>query len=196
MDKESKASDSSSFLMLLREHIGYEFTASQQYIAIAVYYDTAELPELAKRFYAQAVEERNHAMMMVKYLIEKNIAVPIPGVHPVVNRFDGPRAPIALAFEQEKRLGDRVTALARAARDEGDYIGEQFMQWFLKEQVEEVALMDTLLTVAERAGDNSFDLEEFVKQELNGPIAADPTAPAAAGGTLQANFVHRDSHTS
>lgn len=174
---------SSPFLELLRDQIGNEFTASQQYIAIAVYYDDADLPQLAKRFYAQAVEERNHAMMIIRYLIDKNVDVSIPGVDGVVNEFADARAPIALALEQEKRVTDQITALARAARTSGDYYGEQFMQWFLKEQVEEVALMDTLLTVAERAGDNYFDLEEFVAREIS-VESSDPTAPPAAGGSL------------
>ena len=175
---------SSPFLELLRDQIGNEFTASQQYIAIAVYYDDADLPQLAKRFYAQAVEERNHALLIIRYLIDKNVDVSIPGVDGVVNEFADARAPIALALEQEKRVTDQITALARAARTSGDYYGEQFMQWFLKEQVEEVAAMDTLLTVVDRADHDLFDLENFVARELNRPIGQDPTAPPAAGGAL------------
>ncbi len=57
------------------------------------------------------------------------------------------------------------------------------MQWFLKEQVEEVSSMTTLLRIADRAGANLFDLEDFVAREMSAP-AADPTAPAAAGGAL------------
>ncbi|WP_078290762.1 ferritin [Mycobacterium sp. D16R24] len=175
---------SSPFLELLRDQIRNEFTASQQYIAIAVYYDDADLPQLAKRFYAQAVEERNHAMMIIRYLIDKNVAISIPGVDPVINEFADARAPIALALEQEKRVTDQVTELARSARSSGDYYGEQFMQWFLKEQVEEVALMDTLLTVVDRADHDLFDLENFVERELNRPVGQDATAPPAAGGAL------------
>ncbi|NGX05770.1 bacterioferritin [Mycobacteroides franklinii] len=172
---------SSPFLELLHDQIRNEFTASQQYIAIAVYYDDADLPQLAKRFYAQAVEERTHAMMIIRYLIDKNVAVTIPGVDPVINGFADAREPIALALEQEKRVTDQITALARAARSSGDYYGEQFMQWFLKEQVEEVATMDTLLTVVDRADHDLFDLENFVERELNRPVGQDPTAPRAAG---------------
>jgi ferritin len=73
--------------------------------------------------------------------------------------------------------------LAAAARDEGDYLGEQFMQWFLKEQVEEVALMTSLVRVADRAGANLFDLENFVAREIDAPRSVSD-APAAAGGRL------------
>jgi ferritin len=56
-----------AFVEKLNEQIGYEFGASQQYVAAAVYYDGETLPRLAAFFYAQAIEERNHAMMMVQY---------------------------------------------------------------------------------------------------------------------------------
>ncbi len=171
------------FNALLHDQIGHEFTASQQYIAIGAYFDDADLPQLAAHFYKQAVEERNHAMMIVRYLIDRNVSVEIPPVGAVTNGFTAPREPLALALAQEQTVTEQVTELARTARDEGDYIGEQFMQWFLKEQVEEVALMDTLLTVAERAGDNYFDLEEFVAREIS-VDSSDPTAPPAAGGAL------------
>ncbi|MEC9322287.1 MAG: ferritin-like domain-containing protein, partial [Actinomycetota bacterium] len=78
---------------------------------------------------------------------------------------------------------DQISRLAATARDEGDYLGEQFMQWFLKEQVEEVALMTTLLRIAERAGTDLFHLEDFVAREVSAP-ASDPAAPRAAGGAL------------
>jgi len=78
---------------------------------------------------------------------------------------------------------EQVTRLASVAREEGDYLGEQFMQWFLKEQVEEVASMTTLLTIADRAGANLFDLEDFVSREMS--TVGDTTgAPSAAGGTI------------
>jgi len=59
-----------TFASKLNGQIGYEFAASQQYIAVAVYYDSQSLPQLAAHFYRQAVEERNHAMIMVQYLLD------------------------------------------------------------------------------------------------------------------------------
>lgn len=55
----------STFTDALNAQIGEEFAASQQYVAIAVWYDTQTLPQLARHFYRQAVEERNHAMIIV-----------------------------------------------------------------------------------------------------------------------------------
>ena len=168
------------FHALLQEQIQHEFTNSQQYIAMAVYFDGAELRQLAKHFYAQAVEERNHAMMLVQYLLDRDVRVEIPGADNVRNAFETPREALALALDQERTVTEQVSRLAAAARDEGDYLGEQFMQWFLKEQVEEMALMTSLMRVADRAGANLFDLENFVAREIDGH-GSSAGAPAAAG---------------
>lgn len=171
------------FQTLLQDQIRNEFTASQQYIAIAVYFDGADLPQLAKHFYAQSVEERNHAMMLVQYLLDRDIDVEIPGVDAVCNSFEAPRDALLLARDQERTVTEQITQLARVARDEGDYLGEQFMQWFLAEQIEEVALMSSLVRVADRAGANLFHLEDYVAREL-ASATADAGAPRAAGGNL------------
>jgi bacterioferritin B len=171
------------FHALLHEQVHHEFTNSQQYIAMAVYFDGADLPQLAQHFYAQAVEERNHAMMLVQYLLDRDVRVEIPGVNGVDNSFDTPRDALALALDQERAVTEQVSRLTAVARDEGDYLGEQFMQWFLKEQVEEMALMTSLVRVADRAGANLFDLENFVAREI-GTNRGSAESPAAAGGRL------------
>lgn len=175
----------SKFHALLQDQIRHEFNAEHQYIAIAVWYDNADLPQLAKRFYAQAVEERNHAMMIVQYFLDRDISIDIAGVDAAKSRFENAREPIAMALEQEKTVTDQMVQLAGTAREEGDYLGEQFMQWFLKEQVEEVAKMTTLLTVADRAGSNLFDLEEFIAREMSDDPVYAAGAPSAAGGHIR-----------
>ncbi|HEY8718434.1 ferritin [Pengzhenrongella sp.] len=174
----------SRFLQLLREQVGHEFDAHQQYIAIAVWFDGQDLPQLARHYYRQAVEERNHAMMFVQYMLDRTLPVAIPSGGPVVSDFDDVVAPIALALAQEKDVTSQIEALFQAARSESDPLGEQFLLWFLKEQVEEVASATTLLTVAQRAGTNLFDLENYVAREQIGDAVASTDAPAAAGGAL------------
>jgi ferritin len=172
------------FVERLNEQIAYEFAASQQYIANAVYYDTETLPRLAAFFYAQALEERNHAMMMVQYLLDADADVTIPGVAAPETSFADVVAPVALALDQEKRVSDQIAALAGIAREEGDFQSEQFMQWFLKEQVEEVSSMHDLLTIAERLAERPMDIEDWLAREQPGGEGNDPTAPAAAGGAV------------
>ena len=174
------------FVERLNEQIGHEFAASQQYLAIASYYDDETLPRLAAFFYAQALEERNHALMMVQYLLDAGVEAPIPGVDAPTNSFDDVVEPVALALAQERRVSEQINGLAAIAREEGDYTSEQFVQWFIKEQVEEVASMNDLLKVVERSRDNPLLAEEYLAREGLGAAAegADPTAPPVAGGAL------------
>ena len=173
-----------AFIDRLNEQIGHEFAASQQYLAIAVYYDDETLPRLAAFFYQQALEERNHALMMVQYLLDAGTAAPIPGIAGPRNEFGDVVEPVALALEQERRVTDQINALTAIARQEGDYTSEQFMQWFIKEQIEEVASMNDLLRVVERARDNPLLAEEYLAREAPPDSGPDPTAPPVAGGTL------------
>ena len=172
------------FVDRLNEQIAYEFAASQQYVANAVYYDSLTLPRLAAFFYAQAVEERNHAMMMVNYLLDADARVTIPGVASPETDFSDVVAPVALALEQERRVSDQIGELMGVAREESDFLSEQFLQWFLKEQVEEVSSMSSLLTVVERSAESAMLIEDYLAREGAQSGGSDPTAPAAAGGAL------------
>jgi ferritin len=172
---------SDSFVAKLNEQIGNEFAAHQQYVAIAVHYDAETLPQLARFFYRQALEERGHAMMMVQYLLDADDRAVVPGVAAPQVDFGDIVSPVALALGQEKRVSDEINALAALARQENDYSSEQFMQWFIKEQIEEVATMSDLLRVVERSQDHPMDIEDYLARERLGEAVDDPTAPHPAG---------------
>jgi ferritin len=168
----------------LNEQVAREFAASQQYVAIAVHYDRETLPGLAAHFYRQAVEERNHAMMIVQYLLDADAPVAIPGVEAPRTDFPDPVAPVQLALDQERQVTEQIIALVRLARDEGDLVGEQFLHWFLEEQREEVSSMSALLATVQRADGNMLLVEDFLaRRGVSGEEPAS-AAPPAAGGAL------------
>jgi ferritin len=173
-----------TFADSLNEQIRHEFAASQQYVAVAVYYDSESLPQLAAHFYRQAVEERNHAMMMVQYLLDADEAVAIPGIEAPQTAFSDAVAPVALALEQEKKVTGQIVELVKLARDEGALVGEQFLHWFLQEQREEVASMTELLAVVERGKDNLLQVEEHISRSAGDESPLESGAPPAAGGAL------------
>lgn len=177
-------SENSQYLRLLGEQVGHELAAHLQYVAIAVWFDSHDLPRLAAHFYRQALEERNHGMMIVQYHLDRSLPVTIPGTPEVRNDFADVLEPLQLALDQEQQVTRQIEAIFRAAREEGDALGEQFLLWFLEEQVEEVAAATTLVTVAKRAGDNLFDLENYVARETIGDSGESAAAPSAAGGAL------------
>ncbi len=168
------------FAAQLNEQIGHELAAHNQYLACAIHYDAQTMPQMAAFFYAQAMEEREHAMMMVQYLLDTDQAVEIPAIPAAQNAFADVIEPVALALDQERRVTDQINALLKTAREESDFASEQFMQWFIKEQVEEVATMSDLLTVVTRNVADLNSIEEYIAREHSGE-GADPTAPRAAG---------------
>jgi len=171
-----------SFVDALNDQVANEFGASHQYVAIAAHYEAETMPQLASFFYKQAVEERGHALMMVKYLLDTDTPVKLSEVAAPKIEFGDHIAPIKLALEQEKEVSAQISDLFKTARDAGDYLSEQFVQWFLKEQVEEVATMTELLDVAQRTQEIPMQLEEYVARENPGDGGEDPSAPEAAGG--------------
>ena len=168
------------FADLLNEQVAHEFAAHQQYVACAVYYEAETLPRLASFFYRQALEERDHAMMMVQYLLDTGVPVLTPGVQAPQGGFADAVEPVALALEQEKRVSEQINRLAATAREQHDYAAEQFMQWFIKEQIEEVSTMSDLLAVATRSRDRVMEIEDYIAREQSG-VEADPGAPRVAG---------------
>lgn len=171
------------FVEALNEQIANELGASHQYLAVAVHYAASTLPQLASFFYRQAVEERNHALMMIQYLLDSGAPAWIPAVGAPRSDFADVVAPLAIALEEERKVADQIGGLVSLAREEGDYMSEQFMAWFLKEQVEEIATMSELAEVAERTRDNPMLLEEYIAREHPGEEREDPTAPPVAGAS-------------
>lgn len=178
----TKKEPRSKLFELLQQQVQNEFNASQQYLAVAVWFDNEDLPQLAKVFYRQSIEERNHGLAIVQYLMDSDHHVEIPSTGEVRNDFSDPAELVQLALEQEKGVTADFRTLARTARDEDDFQSEQFLQWFLAEQVEEVAQMQTLLNVVQRANGNLFEVENWVAREGFG--GGESTMPTVAGGQL------------
>jgi ferritin len=168
---------SERFVDALNAQIAREFSAAHQYVAVGAYYAAETFPRLAEFFYAQADEERGHAMKMVNYLLDR-------GAQPDIGGVDAPRAafadhvePIKIALEQERHVTVRIGELFEIARETHDYQSEQFMQWFLQEQVEEEASMQDLLTIAERTRSSPMQLEDYLARDRPGGQSAAPPAP-------------------
>jgi ferritin len=170
------------FVKQLNEQIGSEFAAHQQYVACAVYYDALTMSRMARFFYREALGERNHAMMMVQYLLNAEEEIAIPGVAAPQSHFDDVVAPVQLALDQEKRLSKQIDELTTLAREDRDYASDQFMQWFIQEQVDEIATMSSLLAVVTRSQHDVESIEEWVAREVSAHNY-DGAGPPIAGAT-------------
>lgn len=155
----------------VNEQVGNELAASNQYVAIAVYFDGEGLPMLAKHFYAQAVEERDHAMRFVKFLSDAAATVTIPTIPAPRATFKSAEDAVKLALDSEMRVTKQINALMDRAVKEGDHLSKNELEWFVREQREEVTSMDTLLRMVKRAGESGlFFVENFL---LSGGLAGD-----------------------
>ena len=162
---------SERFVDALNAQIAREFAAAHQYVAIGVYYTAETFPRLAAFFYEQAEEEREHAMKMVNYLLDREATPDIGAIETPRKTFGDHVEPIKLALEQERSVTVRISELFEIARETRDYQSEQFIQWFLAEQVEEEAVMSDLLTVAERTKTIPTLLEEYLHRDKPGEHA-------------------------
>jgi ferritin len=156
---------SERFIEALQDQIGREFAAAHQYTAIGTHYEGRTFPRLARFFYKQADEERDHAMRMINYLVDAGVQVEFGSVPAPVASFDDHVAPIRLALEQEKSVTVDISGLFEIARETRDFASEGFMQWFVEEQVEEEAKIEGLLEVAERVREFPMMLEEFLARD-------------------------------
>lgn len=170
------------FIALLRAQVRHGLTASQQYLAAAVYFDIQRLPQSAGYCYLASERHRGHALRIVQYLIDRELKITIGGLGEVRQTFESPRTAIAFLLAREQTLTDQVTELVRTAREWADFLGEQFMSWLLECQQQNVADMSTLLTVTDRSGGDLFDVENFVARELRSELPqTNSSVPEMAG---------------
>lgn len=153
---------------LLNQQIQNEFKASAQYVAIAVYFDSESLPALARFFYNQAVEEREHAMKFVQYMLDAGSTPVIRGLPDLRNDFSNAADAVQCALDGELEVTRQINNLADQATKVGDHMTSTFLNWFVTEQLEEVSTMSTLLDTIRHAGSSLLLVEDFVRRgELN-----------------------------
>ena len=150
----------------MNAQIQSEFTASAQYVAIAVYFDEQTLPDLAAFFYRQAEEERMHAMKFVHFLLEAGAKPIIPGLPEMRNEFASASDAVQFALDQEIKVTNQINNILSIAEAEKDYASIQFLQWFVTEQVEEVDSMTTLLNTIKHSGGALLLVEDFVRRTM------------------------------
>lgn len=144
----------------LNQQVGHEMGASLQYVAIASHFATQALNILAEHFFKQADEERDHAMRLVKYILEAGGNLEIPAVPAPKAAFKSAEEAVQLSLEWEETVTNQINALVALAIKETDYLTQNILQWFVKEQLEEVSSMDNLLKLVQRAGEKNLLLVE------------------------------------
>jgi ferritin len=169
---------SERLIQAFNQQIGNEMGASMQYIAIASYFDSETLPQLAAFFYRQSEEERVHAMRFVKFINDVGGRVRIPDLPAPQADFASAEEAVAAALGWEEEVTRQIYDLVEVAKQDRSYVAVRFLDWFVEEQLEEVTTMNDLLAVIRRAGpDRLLFVEEYlVRQGAKGL-----ESPAAEG---------------
>jgi ferritin len=137
----------------INAQIGHEFGASMQYLSIAAHFQKRQLTLLSKLFVKQSEEEREHAMKFVRYVLDAGGKVAVPAIPAARADFASAEEAVALSLEWELTVTKQIIALLDRASSERDYVAHDFLEWFAREQLEEVSSMETLLKMIQRAGE-------------------------------------------
>jgi ferritin len=146
----------------LNAQIGHELENSNRYVAIASYFEGECLFMLAKIYFKQAQEEREHAMKFVKFLLEVGGKVVIPQVPAPPHEFATAEEAAQSALDSEVRTTEEIYGLVELATAEKNYIATNFLQWFVSEQLEEISSAQTRLSVIKRSGPSVLMVEAYL----------------------------------
>lgn len=150
----------------MNEQIGRELGAQMQYINIASYFTAENMLLFGKLFFEQAAEENAHAMKLVRYVLDAGGNIAVPAIPQARSDFKSAEDAVAAALKWEEEVTGQINGLMDIAFKEKDYIAQEFLGWFVNEQLEEVSKMSTILSVVKRAGDNLLLAEQYVQQTL------------------------------
>jgi ferritin len=142
------------------QQIGHEFGACLQYLSIAGHFDRQKLKLLAKLFFAQAEEEKQHALKFVHYLLDTQGQLQIPSIPAPAATFASAEAAALAALTWEQEVTGQIKRLMDLAVTQTDYLAQSFLQTFIDEQLEEVMKMDQLLSVIRRSGERNLLMVE------------------------------------
>jgi ferritin len=139
----------------INKQIGEELKASNAYANMAAYFNSLGLLKLTAMFLDQSEEEREHAMKFLHYLMEVDGKVAIPAIPEVPHHYESVKAAFESALGWEKDVTAKIDNLMDLAVEDKDYAAQDFLRWYVTEQVEEEATMSHLVLVAEALEDRT-----------------------------------------
>ncbi len=150
----------------LNTQIGHEFAAHMQYLALASYFERRNLENLAHFFYDQAEEEKEHGLKILKHMNYAGGEARIPPIPAPVNDFGSTAEALRLFVDQETFVTQRFLDMSRLSLNEGDFTTFNFLQWFVNEQVEEMAIANRLMALYEEVGEDRIAQLELLLGEM------------------------------
>ena len=130
---------------LLNEQVTKEFYSAYLYLDISNYYDDQDLNGFSNWYAVQAQEERDHAMLFIKYLQMNDERVELGAIDKPDKAFASFSDPLKVSLEHERYVTSLIHKIYDAAYSVRDFRTMQFLDWFVKEQCEEEDNADSLI---------------------------------------------------
>ena len=159
----------------MNEQIKNELYSAYQYLSMAAYCESANLPGFASWMRAQAREETEHAMKFYDFVLDRSGRVVLRGIEGPVVEFGSPLEVFEWALSHEQKVTAMINDLYGLAVRENDYASQAFLQWFVTEQVEEEKNTGDVVETLKMIGDKSEALF-LLDRELGQRRAEEPTA--------------------
>jgi bacterioferritin B len=151
---------SSELNAAINAQIGNEYGASLQYLSIAGFFQRQKLSLLAKLFFGQAEEEKEHALKFAHFVLDTQGDLRLPEIRAPKPDFSSAEEAVQAALNWEIEVTGQIRRLMDQAVGDSDYLAQGFLQWFIDEQLEETNKMDQLLNVIRRAGEKNLLMVE------------------------------------
>ena len=148
----------------MNEQIKNELYSSHQYLAMAAYCESVNLPGFASWMRMQAQEEREHAMKFYDHIQDRNGRVVLQAIDQPIIEFASPLEVFEKALEQEQAVTADINELYALAVRENDYASQVFLQWFVTEQVEEEKNVGDVVQTLKMSGEKNEALLLFDRE--------------------------------
>lgn len=155
----------------LNEQMNYEFSSAHLYLAIAAYVADLGLDGFVNFFQIQYQEEIFHAQKFFQYINDRHERIEIRGFDTPPKTFDSVLSAFELALEHEEAVSARIHGLVKLAHNETDYFTVNFLDWFIKEQVEEESTFHSIIDKLKLVNDGAglYLLDQELKQRIFTP---------------------------
>ena len=131
---------------LLNQQINKEFYSAYLYLDISNYYDELDLDGYANYYMIQAQEERDHALLFMKYMQNNGLKVTLEAIDKPDKTFDSILDPLVAAAEHERYVTALINAIYHECHEAHDYRTMKFLDWFVDEQMEEEDNADSMVS--------------------------------------------------
>ena len=130
---------------LLNEQINKEFYSAYLYLDMSNYYDEQDLDGYAHYYMVQAQEERDHALLFLKYMQNNSLKVTLEAIGKPDKQYNSILDPLVYAAEHERYVTSLINEIYHEAHQAKDYRTMKFLDWFVDEQMEEEDNADTMV---------------------------------------------------